>query len=817
MQRVFTVVRAGLVFACLMLSTHLSAQLPTPANAAPDPTLTEPDLVGQTLASIFQNVNKSQIPTGYLEQYANPMLEFGPFNGTLDNANKISITPWRFLYAGMQAARIHGPIQMSPLPDVNTLIDSRTVGNTVPIPILHFNYAAIRPDAVAANLLTVSGNQLFDVPGRTQSPYQQRTLFAAAPALDSVLSGNVQFVLRSELYFSNTGKTISGLFMDGGNGSGYQLVSWNSPVPFNYTTAGLKTIRIKITYTDGTVYQSHAPFKVRRSATAAARYAGAADIVQSFAANAAHSGGTVYVKYSSRNTQRRIIRPFIIVEGYDVSYIAPSQQDNFSYDDLVNGAENRDPILDIDLNNFQTFNEALDEDGQYDLVFLDYRIGTDDITRNAAWVQQVIAWINSQKQGAEQNVVLGISMGGLVARYALAKMEKERRVNPTPANNHQTRLLITQDSPHRGANVPLGLQALSAHLADMPVFGFGLIRLHDVIKDLREAKNLALEPASRQLLITRAESNTRGAVTVYNNTFLDTDYRNMITFPANAPAPYRFVATSLGSQCGTGISPLERLITTNGEFFIPGLPSGFVYRSGVSLDAYANAIPAAGSNGQVSFLRLYRDIRILTFIRIRITQYQRSLSLTNNSVFWDGAPGGTQNLASFTGSVPNRNLPYLLAIGLRLNTSVSANSRFCFTPSVSTLDLENINSSTLSSVYSGGISFPANSSRAANFIASELINFTDGSTRSNQTHPGFTRRNATWIFNEMQGINSNINCAAECAINTGGLSISPAAPVCASGVTYSVSGLPAGTPSSGLLPMLRCLHLLTLLPARLRG
>jgi len=780
-------VRAAFLFAYLTLPIQLFAQR--------DSTRTEPDLVGETLASIFQNVDKSQVPTGYLEQYASPLLEFGPFNGTLLDSNKISITPWRFLYVGMQAARIYGPAQMTPLPDVNTLIDNHTIGNTIPISLLHFNYATIRPDAVAANLLTVSGNQLFDVPGRAQSPYQQRTLFAAAPALDSVLSGNLQFVLRPELYFSNSGKTLSGLFIDGGNGNGYLPVSWSNPVAFSYPTAGWKTIRVKVTYTDGTMYESHASFKVRQATSGGdllPRYAGAADLVQHFAANAGHSGGTVYVKFSSRNTQRRIIRPLIIVEGYDVSAVAPSQQDNFSYENFINN----NTSLGLRLNTGQTFNDALDETGQYDLIFLDYRNGTDDIVRNAALLQQVIAWVNSQKQGTQQNVVLGISMGGLVARYGLAKMEKERRVNPTPGNDHQTRLLITQDSPHRGANLPLGIQALSAHLADMPVLGFGLVRLHDVIKPLREAKRLAREPATQQLLLTRAESNNRGDVTLYTNAFLDSDYRNTITFPDDAPAPYRFVATSLGSQCGkgNGISPLERLISTNGEFFIPGLPLGFVFRAGIAVDAYANALPAAGSHGQVSFFRLYREIRILSFIRIRVTQYQRSLSLTNHSLFWDGAPGGTQNLTSYTGGVPNINLPYLVKFGLRLNTSVSANSRFCFIPTVSALDMAVMNSATLSSVYSGGIAFPANVSRAANFIASEAITYQNGASRTNQAHPGFTSRQASWIFSEMQGINNNINCATECPINAEGLTIIPADPVCASGVTYSVSGLPAGTP-----------------------
>jgi len=118
--------------------------------------------------------------------------------------------------------------------------------------------------------------------------------------------------------------------------------------------------------------------------------------------------------------------------------------------------------------------------------------------------------------------------------------------------------------------------------------------------------------------------------------------------------------------------------------------------------------------------------------------------------------------------------------------------RFCFIPSVSALDMATMNSATLSSVYSGGIAFPANASRAASFIASEAITFTDGSTRTNQAHPDFTRRQASWIFNEMQGINNTINCALKCPINVGGLSIIGSNTICSPSEMYSMANLATG-------------------------
>lgn len=59
------------------------------------------------------------------------------------------------------------------------------------------------------------------------------------------------------------------------------------------------------------------------------------------------------------------------------------------------------------------------------LYFLDYTDGTDDIKRNAKLLKEVINWVKQVKVGGQPNVVLGISMGGLVARWALREMENE--------------------------------------------------------------------------------------------------------------------------------------------------------------------------------------------------------------------------------------------------------------------------------------------------------------------------------------------------------------------------------------------------------
>src|SRR4030095_5111747 len=101
----------------------------------------------------------------------------------------------------------------------------------------------------------------------------------------------------------------------------------------------------------------------------------------------------------------------------------------------------------------------------YDIVILNFPTyinefgntvdgGADYIERNAFVLIKLIKKLNQElkeNDRSEQLVIVGPSMGGIISRYALAYMEK----NNMP---HRTRLWISFDAPHNGANVPIGAQ-----------------------------------------------------------------------------------------------------------------------------------------------------------------------------------------------------------------------------------------------------------------------------------------------------------------------------------------------------------------------
>ncbi|GAA2717344.1 MULTISPECIES: hypothetical protein [Streptomyces] len=174
------------------------------------------------------------------------------------------------------------------------------------------------------------------------------------------------------------------------------------------------------------------------------------------------SGGTAWVFYGKGH--RGLKRPVILSDGFATG---PSNL-NESWDHL-------------DRAGF-AFATTLRERG-HDLIFLGYDERSASILSNAEVAEECIKRAVRERSGDVPLTVGGFSMGGLVTRYALAKMESR-------GERHETGLYVSFDSPHRGAWVPIALQGL-AHL------------LHPAFPGLSDQIN---SPASRQLLFQHIET-----------------------------------------------------------------------------------------------------------------------------------------------------------------------------------------------------------------------------------------------------------------------------------------------------------------------
>ena len=355
---------------------------------------------------------------------------------------------------------------------------------------------------------------------------------------------------------------------------------------------------------------------------------------------------------------------------------------------------------------------------------------------------------------------MGISMGGLVARYALAHMTKT-----LGSASPQTRLLISHDSPHKGANVPLGLQYLLRMTGEANLFGYNV---RDIYPNYDAAINLLSDPATPQLLLyTSTGSNSYSA-----NTFLEGDYKNMVTFFSNGPQPtYRFIATSLGNECAHPVfSPHSLLVYSD----IQGFLNLLLITYKLHINARAYSLPSLGGTDEIAHFELSSKWKLFGFITISKNVYNNTAYASGSQLPVDGVPGA-QNPAYK--AIPN----FAVDVDLRiLDVSViivGQPTQFTFIPTASALDVTPYDNSALQQKYVGGLngSYPSSS---ATYIAQETVQ--GNAAQTNNAHIRFTARNTHWMFNEMEGLANDQNCSSECSPSVSNFSMNGVNPLCTS-------------------------------------
>lgn len=365
-------------------------------------------------------------------------------------------------------------------------------------------------------------------------------------------------------------------------------------------------------------------------------------------------------------------KPIIVVDGFDpgdsrdiaglyslLDFTGSSGSQNLA--DLV-----RAEGFDVIILNFPVYVRAADGatvDG-----------GTDFIERNAMLLVELLDIINTAKadNNPEQNVIIGPSMGGLISRYALNYME----ANMLDAD---TRLYMSFDSPHHGANVPIGLQHQLNFLA------------YNGTQPIAEVQPLIdsflKSPAARQLLVDHFEAHLQSGSPVNFDPTLTlpeahpfrTQFENNINsfnlsgFPENT----RNVAIINGSGIGSsyfamgssGPTVTNSYSVINTSFNVPA--GSFT----ATVDVEINFTPAANITSIVS------DIGISIF-GFEVEGSEASSQSFSYSDGVDSAPGGLFDLAALTGDIASGGgtaADFVNALQI---------DKFSFIPSVSALALE---------------------------------------------------------------------------------------------------------------------------------
>ncbi|MEO5944730.1 MAG: T9SS type A sorting domain-containing protein [Ferruginibacter sp.] len=461
----------------------------------------------------------------------------------------------------------------------------------------------------------------------------------------------------------------------------------------------------------------------------------------------------------------------IVAEGYDAGKIL-APEEKFGLNTL------QQFIFDATNDGSSLTNLLSGSMQQYDIVYVDWKNGVDYLQRNAYLLETIIQWVNANKQplnGVMQpNVVLGQSMGGVIARYALKDMENT-------ALNHNTRLFISDDAPQQGANVPQGYQHLARHARSLYIrTGFTAVVV-EIIQLIRggvsplAALSLADQPASKEMLINFVNGSNSIDNTVHNT--WQTELKN-IGYPAGfAGTPFRFVAVSNGSECANPqpFGPGANLLTYTGKANtrilgdlagIGGLPlAGFLLgqpplllgvipgRNDFAFDFAVNA-QADGASNQVYKGKITYTKKILYLLPVSVNITNKSYNSSASTLPYDYFPGGYYSLGTIN-SGSNQTVFY------KYNITVTNQPSFNFVPTVSALDIGS-NNVTLTKAdyltsYVGANPPPTpKNTPFQNFITAFNV------SKINEQHISIEARNGDWIAAELNSASPSANCSYLC-------------------------------------------------------
>lgn len=216
-------------------------------------------------------------------------------------------------------------------------------------------------------------------------------------------SSAILYMLQLEVNVNDAGYSV--IY----SGSPKQDIVWEASSS-SFPDLGTYDLKVRITFSDGGIYDRRYEIKV---------------IPASDKLYKDNVGNTIR-KWSGNNFNG--LNAIVFSEGFDAYNTNGQEMYYWAAADLI-----------------ECFNN-----NEYDVFLLDNYFGTQSIRSNAAVFASAVDYISSQ-YGNELIVAGGVSMGGIISRYAMAKSEEEG--NPLPVHT-----FIAIDSPHQGAVVSQPLQ-----------------------------------------------------------------------------------------------------------------------------------------------------------------------------------------------------------------------------------------------------------------------------------------------------------------------------------------------------------------------
>ncbi len=440
---------------------------------------------------------ESAVETGYLYDLSYRLSGMERFDGQATSP-ELSHPLWNQIYFEITKSALTKR-EFKTVSELHRQAKTIIRNDKMPLGLLFFNYNYL--DESPEKFLSPEG--ILDISG---TKLNERYVFAATSFRDETFNGsNLTFCLPDDFFFSNQQQSISKLFIDFKDGSGWQKIKPTDEITVNYTSTGRKIITLKAVLKDGHELLSKFIINVSRLVTPppTATWPVQADISY----NDSLSSGDAYILLAGGNT--KLIKPIVVCEGIDLDNL-------YTWETLY------------ELFNQQNMLEDLQAQG-FDLVILNFHNPLSYMQSNAFLMKKLIEMVNDSIGFSAGLSVIGPSMGGMVTRYALTYMENQ-------GIDHNTDLYISFEAPHQGANIPLGLQ-------------YEIYFFKDLDASIQMMFDLLQYPAPRQMLsylYTDPPSSPAG-----HNAFYDT-FQNELDEMGAYPANLRKIAISNGRGDGVG-------------------------------------------------------------------------------------------------------------------------------------------------------------------------------------------------------------------------------------------------------------------------
>jgi len=523
----------------------------------------------------------------------------------------------------------------------------------IPLAVLDRAYDRLQPGALDRGAARQVGDRLELL---NQDALVGSRVFALAALLDHTYRGaEVEFALAPERWLG--GARPRAVEVDLDDGSGLQALRIGGRLTARYRSVGSKTLHLVATLSDGTRREARAAFEVR------ALQSPTPDDTLHIAATVPYRGATAsgdaYVRLAPGHAT--ISNPVVVLEGFDLD-------NSMNWDELYQEL------------NQQGLADTLTAHG-FDEVVLNFTDATDWMQRNAFVATALLDQIEQTIDPTTTIALVGPSMGALVGRYALAWLE----FHGVP---HRVRTFISVDGPHKGANIPLGIQYWVRFFSSQSTDAASLLA------DLNR-------PAARQMLL-------------YHYT----------DPPASTGQPDSVRAGWLADLAAVGTTPsLPRLVAmANGS----GTQVGQGFLPGDTLIRYEYSSLAADVTGDVWAVPNATSHDIFKGrTRVIFTVTQQTVTV-NGTLPWDNAPGGSR--ATMT---------QMDTTAVPLGDIVATHPSHCFVPTISALDL-----ATSNPFYN-----VAGDAAILSHTPFDAVYFPTG---ANQEHVMITPQSASWLRNQIE-------------------------------------------------------------------